>query len=41
MEMERLRPSDWVGVLLIGLIGLIPLIATLVIAWWVLLGGEP
>jgi hypothetical protein len=38
---EKLRPSDWVGVILVGLVGLTPILAALVIAWWVMLGGEP
>jgi hypothetical protein len=27
--------------ILIGLVGLTPIVATLVIAWWVLVGGSP
>jgi hypothetical protein len=41
MEKLDLRPSDWIGVLLIALIGLLPVLATLGIAWWILVGGEP
>jgi len=39
--MEDLRPSDWVGVILVGLLGLIPILATLVLAWWITFGGRP
>lgn len=41
MDTENLRPSDWVGLILIALIGLIPVLATLFLAWWIMLGGEP
>jgi hypothetical protein len=37
--MENFRASDWVGMLLIALVGLGPILATVVVAWWILLGG--
>jgi hypothetical protein len=39
--MDDLRTSDWIGIALISLLGLIPVLATLVMAWWILFGGEP
>jgi hypothetical protein len=39
--MESFRISDWLGLLLIALIGLIPILATVMIAWWILFGGQP
>jgi hypothetical protein len=38
---EHLRTSDWIGIVLIALIGLLPILATLIMAWWIMLGGRP
>jgi hypothetical protein len=38
---ERLRPVDWVGIIFIALIGLLPILGTLFMAWWITLGGQP
>jgi hypothetical protein len=39
--MEEFSVTDWIGVILLGLIGLIPIVATVVIAWYVMFGGQP
>jgi hypothetical protein len=39
--MESFRISDWLGLLLIAMIGLIPILSTVMIAWWILFGGQP
>jgi hypothetical protein len=36
---DRLRPLDYVGLVLIGLIGVVPILAVLFVSWWILLGG--
>jgi hypothetical protein len=38
---ERLRVGDWIGMVLIALIGLTPILGMLFVAWWITLGGEP
>jgi hypothetical protein len=38
-DAENLRPSDWVGLILVLLLGLGPVLVALVFSWWLLVGG--
>lgn len=38
---NKLRPLDYLGLTLIGLIGVVPILAALFLSWWILFGGTP